>query len=86
MRIYFTALNIVFGSLYLDEVTLDPRTVVSVLAAAELLQLDGLIEKCSEVMNSTINAEVNIIKIKFLSIHIDIFFHSTNRRQLNTTK
>lgn len=52
------ALNIVFGSLYLDEVTLDPKTVVSVLAAAALLQLDGLIEKCCEVMNSTINAEV----------------------------
>lgn len=56
--IFFAALNIVFGSLYLDEVTLDPKQVVSVLAAAALLQLDGLIEKCCEVMNSTINAEV----------------------------
>lgn len=54
-----SALNVVFGSLYLDEVTLDPKTIVSVLAAAALLQLDGLIEKCCEVMNSTISAEVN---------------------------
>lgn len=53
-------MNIVFGSLYLDEVTLDPKTVVSVLATAALLQLDGLIEKCAEVMNTTINAETAI--------------------------
>lgn len=52
------ALNVVFGSLYLDEVLLDPKTVVSVLAASTLFQLDGLLEKCCEVMNSTINAEV----------------------------
>lgn len=55
------ALNVVFGSLYLDEVTLDSGTVVSVLATAALLQLDGLIDQCAEVMNSTINAEVNTI-------------------------
>lgn len=55
---FIVALNTVFGSLYLDEVTLDPMNTVSVLAAAELLQLDGLIEKCCEVMNNTINAEV----------------------------
>lgn len=61
--ILFVALNIVFGSLYLDEVTLDPKQVVSVLAAAALLQLDGLIEKCCEVMNATINAEVMILLI-----------------------
>lgn len=53
------ALNIVFGSLYLDEVMLDPKTVVSVLAAATIFQLDGLLEKCCEVMNATINAEVS---------------------------
>lgn len=56
-----SALNVVFGSLYLDEVTLDPKTVVSVLATAALLQLDGLIEKCAEVMNATINAETAIV-------------------------
>lgn len=64
------ALNIVFGSLYLDEVTLDPKTVVSVLAAAALLQLDGLIEKCCEVMNSTINAEVCKIASSFIESNI----------------
>lgn len=46
--------------MYLDEVTLDPKSVVSVLATAALLQLDGLLEKCAEVMNSTINAETAI--------------------------
>lgn len=61
-----------FGSLYLDEVTLDPKTVVSVLATAALLQLDGLIDKCAEVMNSTINAEV---KFKFLNVQVLLFFH-----------
>ncbi|XP_031639130.1 protein germ cell-less isoform X2 [Contarinia nasturtii] len=59
-KITHEALNTVFGSLYLDEVILDPNTVVSVLAAAALLQLDGLIEKCCEVMNATINAKTAI--------------------------
>lgn len=58
--IYFflSALYIVFGSLYLDEVTLEPLTVTSVLAAATLFQLDGLIDRCIEVMTETTNAEV----------------------------
>lgn len=54
----FPALYIVFGSLYLDEVTLEPLTVTSVLAAATLFQLDGLIDRCIEVMTETTNAEV----------------------------
>lgn len=53
-----SALYIVFGSLYLDEVTLEPLTVTSVLAAATLFQLDGLIDRCIEVMTETTNAEV----------------------------
>lgn len=80
----FLALNIVFGSLYLDEVTLDPNTVVSVLAAAALLQLDGLIEKCCEVMNSTINAEVRIgilfcSQIFPLIIYFAFFYQSDHK-------
>lgn len=56
------AMNVVFGSLYLDEVTIDPKMVVSILATAALLQLDGLIDKCAEVMNQTIDAEVNLLR------------------------
>lgn len=53
----YIALEIVFGSLYLDEVTIDPKTVSSVLATATLFQLDGLINRCAEVMIETVNAE-----------------------------
>lgn len=51
----------VFGSLYLDEVVLDPKGVISVLATATLFQLDELINRCAEVMSETVNAEVNNI-------------------------
>lgn len=50
----------VFGSLYLDEVTIDPKTVASVLATATLFQLDGLINRCAEVMTETVNAETSL--------------------------
>lgn len=56
----FAALEAVFGSLYIDEVTIDPKTVVSVLATATLFQLDGLIDRCAEVMTETVNAESTI--------------------------
>lgn len=56
----FAALFTVFGSLYLDEVTLDPRDIISTLATATLFQLDGLIERCAEVMSESINAEVSL--------------------------
>lgn len=63
-----------FGSLYLDEVVLDPKTVISVLATAALLQLDGLIDKCAEVMNSTVNVEVRKIPQTHL-LHTHIFYN-----------
>lgn len=59
LHVLLLALFIVFGSLYLDEVTLEPRDIISTLATAALFQLDGLIERCSEVMLESINAEVN---------------------------
>lgn len=49
------ALNTAFGSLYCDEVTVSPVQVIPLLAAANLLQLIGLSEKCAEVMMETIN-------------------------------
>lgn len=59
-NITIDSLNIVFGSLYLDEVELNPQAIDSTLAAATLFQLDGLIEKCAEVMCETTNAETAI--------------------------
>ena len=44
------ALNLAFGSLYRDEVTIRPIEAESLLAAASLLQLDSLIQHCEDVM------------------------------------
>lgn len=52
------AMETVFGSLYLDEVIIEPKVVISVLATATLFQLDELINRCAEVMTETMNAEV----------------------------
>lgn len=49
------ALNTAFGSLYCDEVTVTPVKVVPLLAAANLLQLEGLSQQCAEAMIETIN-------------------------------
>lgn len=54
------ALDIVFGSLYQDELTLQPLEIVGVLATAAVFQLDGLIEKCAEVMCETTNSETAV--------------------------
>ena len=43
------ALKIAFGSLYSHDVVILPSQVISVLAAASLIQLEGLMEQCSEV-------------------------------------
>lgn len=54
------SLDIVFGSLYQDEVTLEPLEIIGVLATAAHFQLDGLIEKCAEVMCETTNYETAV--------------------------
>ncbi|NWR79995.1 GMCL1 protein, partial [Centropus unirufus] len=51
------ALQVAFGSLYRDDVLINPRRVVALLAAACMLQLDALIEQCAETMKETINAQ-----------------------------
>lgn len=43
------SLNTALGSLYSDDVDISPETVVSVLAAASLIQLEGLMQQCSDV-------------------------------------
>lgn len=52
------ALKVVLGSLYNCEIVLNPLEIVPILATATMFQLDGLIEKCTEVMLETINPKV----------------------------
>ncbi|XP_039180218.1 germ cell-less protein-like 1 isoform X3 [Crotalus tigris] len=51
------ALQVAFGSLYRDEVLINPSRVIALLAAGSMLQLDGLIQQCGETMKETINAK-----------------------------
>ncbi|XP_002125481.2 germ cell-less protein-like 2 [Ciona intestinalis] len=48
------SLNIAFGLLYSDDLVIASQSVVSVLAAASLIQSDGLMQKCSQVMVESI--------------------------------
>jgi len=54
-NITINSLHITLGSFYRDDVTIEPSDVVSVLAAASLFQLDGLISQCVVIMEETIN-------------------------------
>nr|XP_006819928.1 PREDICTED: germ cell-less protein-like 1-like [Saccoglossus kowalevskii] len=47
------ALRVALGSLYRDDVMISPSKVVPILAAATLLQLDGLIQQCADIMTET---------------------------------
>nr|XP_060643080.1 germ cell-less protein-like 1 isoform X1 [Anolis sagrei ordinatus] len=51
------ALQVAFGSLYRDEVLINPSRVIALLAAASMLQLDGLMQQCGETMKETINSK-----------------------------
>ncbi|XP_007910243.2 germ cell-less protein-like 1 [Callorhinchus milii] len=51
------ALQVAFGSLYRDDVLIQPSRVVTILAAACMLQLDGLILQCGETMKETISSK-----------------------------
>ncbi|KXJ72310.1 protein germ cell-less-like [Aedes albopictus] len=59
-KITIESLYSVFGALYMDEVVLEPREIVSILATATLFQLDSLIDRCAEVMIETSNAETAV--------------------------
>ncbi|KAH8405775.1 hypothetical protein KR215_008409 [Drosophila sulfurigaster] len=59
-RINVDSLDAVFGSMYSDEIEIDAKDVIPVLATATLFHLDGIIDKCAEVMVDTINAETAI--------------------------
>ncbi|MEE6479118.1 hypothetical protein FKM82_012139 [Ascaphus truei] len=51
------ALQVAFGSLYRDDVLIKPSRVIAILAAACMLQLDGLIQQCGETMKETISVQ-----------------------------
>ena len=57
---YFIALSVVLGSFYLDEVSLEPKDVIPILATATLFQLQGLIDQCTEIMAETTNIKTVI--------------------------
>ncbi|XP_017066120.1 protein germ cell-less [Drosophila eugracilis] len=59
-RITVASLDAVFGSMYSDEIEIEPTDVISVLATATLFHLDGIIEKCAEVMVANISPETAI--------------------------
>ncbi|XP_033225287.1 protein germ cell-less isoform X3 [Belonocnema kinseyi] len=51
------SLQTVLGSFYQDEISLEPRDVISILATATLFQLQGLIDQCTEIMVETTNVK-----------------------------
>ncbi|EDV98399.1 protein germ cell-less [Drosophila grimshawi] len=59
-RINVNSVDAVFGSMYSDEIEIEMKDVIAVLATATLFHLDGIIDKCAEVMVDSINAETAI--------------------------
>jgi len=51
------SLDVALGSLYQDEITVEAAQVTPILAAANLLQLEGLIDQCLAIMHETINVK-----------------------------
>ncbi|KAK0182164.1 hypothetical protein PV327_000327 [Microctonus hyperodae] len=54
-KITLDSLSTVLGSFYQDEVSLEPKDVISILATSTLFQLQGLIDQCTEIMVETTN-------------------------------
>lgn len=53
-----TALKIAFGSLYKDDVSIKPVDVVGVIAVAILLQMEGLVQQCKDIMKDTLSSKM----------------------------
>ena len=56
-NITLDSLNLTLGSFYQDEIVVEPADVISVIATATLIQQDGLIDQCCQIMEETINIE-----------------------------
>jgi len=50
----------VLGSFYQDEINLEPKEAISILATATLFQLQELIDECANIMIETMNSETVI--------------------------
>ena len=53
-----SALRIVLGSFYADELEIDAKQVLAVLATASMFNLNPVIKKCAEIMIESINFKV----------------------------
>ena len=47
----------ILGSLYQDELSVEPAEVIPILATASLFQMDGLADQCANIMEETVNIE-----------------------------
>uniref|UniRef100_A0A1A9ZNW7 BACK domain-containing protein n=1 Tax=Glossina pallidipes TaxID=7398 RepID=A0A1A9ZNW7_GLOPL len=65
------ALDAGFGSLYLGEIEIDDKSVISIIAAATFFHLDNIINKCTELMADTINADT-VMSYYDAACHIDL--------------
>lgn len=70
----FVALDVVFGSMYQDEIDLQPSKLVNIFATALMFQLKDLQDRCVESMLETINAEVIFCNINFYIYVLNILF------------
>lgn len=55
------ALDAVFGALYSDEIDIDVNIVTSILATAAMFQIDGIVDRCAEVMIENLNVN-NVVE------------------------
>lgn len=53
-------MDAVFGSLYSDEIEIDVKHVVSILATAAMFQIECIIDRCGEVMIENLNVDTVI--------------------------
>jgi BTB/POZ domain-containing protein 13 len=60
MLTIISALSMVLGSFYQDEINLEPKEAISILATATLFQLQELIDECANIMIETMNSETVI--------------------------
>ncbi|KAH0945205.1 hypothetical protein HN011_010739 [Eciton burchellii] len=59
-NITMNSLSMVLGSFYQDEINLEPKEAISILATATLFQLQELIDECANIMIETMNSETVI--------------------------
>merc|ERR1719369_682899 len=56
-NISLDSMNVTLGSLYQDEISVEPAEVIPILATASLFQMDGLADQCANIMEETVNIE-----------------------------